>query len=133
MKRTIGMLVCMAVLLALCACGRLGDVNGVKTHRVPSEMYTQEEIDAAIDVVKACFKTDYGGCVLLELYYAGDETTGEFAGWAKRYNADEVIVLMSSYYVYERRDGLDPNCTYDPHWTLVREKGGDWEYAGSGY
>ena len=51
MKRTIGMLVCMAVLLALCACGRLGDVNGVKTHRVPSEMYTQEEIDAAIDVV----------------------------------------------------------------------------------
>lgn len=71
MKRTIGMLVCMAVLLALCACGRLGDVNGVKTHRVPSEMYTQEEIDAAIDVVKARFKKDYGGCVLLELTMPG--------------------------------------------------------------
>ena len=63
MKRTIGMSVCKMVLLAFCACGCLGDVNGVKTHSVPSEMYTQKEIDAATDVVKARFKKDRGGHV----------------------------------------------------------------------
>lgn len=63
MKRTIGMSVCMMVLLAFCACGCLGDVNGVKTHSVPSEMYTQKEINAATDVVKARFKKDHGGYV----------------------------------------------------------------------
>ena len=43
------------------------------------------------------FKKEWSGCTLTEIYYAGDDVSAEYQDWADRQNADEVIVLLSSF------------------------------------
>ena len=97
MKKLISIVICIAVVLSLAACG--GNIKDVKTHDVESEMYTKEDITAAIETIKKEFKSNWKGCSLKEIYYAGDDISKDYQDWADRNNADEVIVLLSSYYV----------------------------------
>ncbi len=56
--------------------------------------------------------------------------------WARQNNADEVIVLISSFDVdASGGDGsLIPNSTYNNwYWILVRDNGGKWRHADHGY
>ena len=50
----------LAAASALAACG--GNVKDVQTKAVASEMYTQNDIDAAIDVIKKDFSRSWKGC-----------------------------------------------------------------------
>lgn len=98
--------------------------------------YTHEDIESAIEIIKEEFKTDWKGCSLKEIYYAGDEVSDDYKEWADRYNADEVLVLQSSFDVGSSGgDGsLNPNSTYDGwNWILVRNKGGKWKHVDHGY
>ena len=82
------------------------------------------------------FKSDWKGCTLTEIYYAGDDCTKDHKDWADRNNADEVIVLLSSFDVDSSGgDGsLNPNSTYsDWKWILVRTDGGKWQHVDHGY
>jgi len=127
-------ILCVLLALGLCACG--GKVNEAKTHDVSSEMYTQEDITSAIDTIKAEFKRNWSGCSLTEIYYAGDEYTKDYQDWADRNNADEVIVLLSSFDVDSSGgDGsLNSNSTYDNwNWILVRASDGKWKHVDHGY
>ena len=122
------------LVFSLSACG--GNVRGVKTHHVDSEMYSQDDINSAIDTIKKEFKSDWKGCTLTEIYYAGDDCSKDHQDWADRNNADEVIVLLSSFDVDSSgADGsLNPNSTYDNwNWILVRTNGGQWQHADHGY
>lgn len=134
MKRVSSLLVCICLLLGLCSCG--GTVKGFKTKDVDSELYSVREIKAAIEVITKEFDKEWAGCTLTEIYYAGDETASAHQDWATRYEADEVIVLVSSFDVDSSGgDGsLNPNSTYnDWQWILVREKGGKWKHVDHGY
>ena len=89
-----------------------------------------------IDTIKKEFKSDWKGCTLTEIYYAGDDCTKDHKDWADRNNADEVIVLLSSFDVDSSGgDGsLNPNSTYsDWKWILVRTDGGKWQHVDHGY
>ena len=100
------------------------------------QMYSQEEINSAIDVIKKEFEKDWKGCTLKEIHYAGDKISEEHQEFAERYNADEVIVLVSTFDVDESGgDGsLNPNSTYtDWNWILVRKNGGKWKHVDHGY
>ena len=100
------------------------------------QMYSQKEINSAIDVIKKEFKRDWKGCTLKEIHYAGDKVSKEHQEFAERYNADEVIVLVSTFDVDESGgDGsLNPNSTYtDWNWILVRKNGGKWKHVDHGY
>ena len=122
------------LVFSLSACG--GNVRGVKTHYVDSEMYSQDDINSAIDTIKKEFKSDWKGCTLTEIYYAGDDCSKDHQDWADRNNADEVIVLLSSFDVDSSgADGsLNPNSTYDNwNWILVRTNGGQWQHVDHGY
>lgn len=122
------------LVFSLSACG--GNVRGVKTHHVDSEMYSQDDINSAIDTIKKEFKSDWKGCTLTEIYYAGDDCSKDHQDWADRNNADEVIVLLSSFDVDSSgADGsLNPNSTYDNwNWILVRTNGGQWQHVDHGY
>ena len=71
-----------------------------------------------------------------EIYYAGDDYCTDFQEFADRNNADEVIVLLSSFDVDSSGgDGsLNPNSTYNNwNWILVRTKGGKWQHIDHGY
>ena len=134
MKKIVRTMLSILLVFSLSACG--GNVSEVNTHNVESEMYSEEDIRAAIDTIKKEFKSDWKGCTLTEIYYAGDDRSKDHQDWADRNNADEVIVLLSSFNVDSSGgDGsLNPNSTYsDWNWVLVRTSGGQWQHVDHGY
>ena len=134
MKKIVYIMLCILLVCSLSACG--GNVSKVNTHNVDSEIYSEEDINAAIDTIKKEFKNDWKGCILTEIYYAGDDSSKDHQDWANRNNADEVIVLQSSFDVDSSGgDGsLNPNSTYNGwNWILVRTNGGQWQHVDHGY
>lgn len=135
MKKTVCAMLCILLVFNLLACGE-SDNNEVITHNVESEMYSEEEIRDAIDVIKKEFESDWKGCTLTEIYYAGDEISKDHQDWADRNDADEVIVLLSSFSVDSSCEigALNKNSTYsDWMWILVRTNGGKWQHIDHGY
>jgi len=133
-KKIIIFLVSVVIIINLSACG--GNVKNVKVIDVESEIYTSDDINSAIKTIVKEFDKDWKGCTLKEIYYAGDETSKNYQDWADRNNADEVIVLLSSFDVDSSGgDGsLNPNSTYDGwKWILVRNRGGQWKHVDHGY
>jgi len=122
----------LAALLLLSACGK---VSGVSETIGPSAIYTEQEIENAMDVVKRQFAAGFEGCTLLELWYDEEVSLKEADEWAEQYGAKEAIVLLSNFDVDESGgDGsMNPNSTYtDWMWILVRNNGG-WELKTWGY
>lgn len=102
----------------------------------PSEIYTDDDIEAAFQTVKDYFSREFDGCTLTKLYYPGDTFADEFQEYAAKHNADEAIFLYSSFDVDSSGgDGsLTPDSTYeDWNWWLVRNEGGNWEHVDHGY
>jgi len=99
-------------------------------------MYTDDEIRDAIQVATRYFDKNFKGCELKAIEYGGDDMSRAHMDWATRNNADEVIVLISTF-VTDSRDGngsLNPDTTYvDWKWILVRDDGGEWKHADHGY
>lgn len=134
MKKIIIFLVSVVMIINLSACG--GNVKNVKVIDVESEIYTSDDINSAIKTIVKEFDKDWKGCTLKEIYYAGDETSKNYQDWADRNNADEVIVLLSSFDVDSSggNGSLNPNSTYDGwNWILVRNRGGQWKHVDHGY
>ena len=135
MKKLIPVILCVLLLFSLCACNR-GKIDDVKMPFMESEIYSQEDISLAISTITEEFKKEWSGCTLTEIYYAGDDVSAEYQDWADRHNADEVIVLLSSFDVDSSGgDGsLNSNSTYDNwSWILVRTAGGEWKHVDHGY
>lgn len=113
-----------------------GDVSNVKIIRVESEIYSNEEINSAIDVILEEFKGNYNGCSLLEIKYIGDEKNNDYIDWATRHNKSEVIVFISNFKVGPNAgDGvLNPNSEYEGYsWILVRNENENWIHVDGGY
>ena len=120
--------------IGLVACG--GNVKNVKITDYSSEIYSDEEIQNAIDVAINYFEKNFEGCTLTEITYLGDDKLDNWQEFAERNNADDVIVLVSSFNVgASGGDGsLNPNSTYTNwKWVLVRTNGGKWEHVDHGY
>ena len=134
MKRIAAICLLLSMAFGLCACS--GTVKSVQTHSVPSELYSQSDVDSAIEEIKREFSANWKGCTLTEIYYAGDDISKAHQDWADRNNADEVIVLLSSFDVDSSGgDGsLNPNSTYEElMWILVRSDKGPWKHVDHGY
>lgn len=134
MKKLFCLLCVFTIALCFCSCG--GNIKSVKTHEVESKLYSQDEIRSAIAVIEREFKANWNGCTLKEIYYAGDDVSTDYQDWADRNNADDVIVLLSSFDVDSSGcDGsLNPNSTYGGwNWILVRNDGGKWKHVDHGY
>lgn len=134
MKKIAISILSVILTIGLGACG--GDISNVENTSYQSAMYEDSEIQSAIDVTTKYFKDNFSGCTLTEITYAGDEKTLDHTEWAERHNADEVIVLISSFDVdASGGDGsLNPNSTYENWmWILVRSNGGEWKHVDHGY
>ena len=122
------------MIFGLFACG--GNVRNVEVEPYESELYTEKDIESAIRVTKRYFMGNFSGCTLTTLSYAGDKASEGHIEWAERHDADEVIVLKSSFDVdASGGDGsLNPNSTYNGWlWILVRDEGGRWRHVDHGY
>lgn len=132
MKRIFSMLLIFVLLLSLTSCGTL---NFVDIEEFSSNVYTTQDITSAMEVVLEEFqgKNDR---ILLELSYAGDGAIADYADWAVRNNADDVIVFLTDYYVSFFSDTPTQNAGSEyENWgfILVRTDGGEWKIVDQGY
>lgn len=131
-KKLISLL--LAALLLLTACG--GNINNVKKTIGESDIYTYQEIESAMDVAISYFAKEFQGCTLTEIIYSDSANGDAAAEWAQQYDANEAIVLVSTFEVGKSGgDGsLTPGSTYrNWKWILTRDGGGKWELQTWGY
>lgn len=135
MKRVTLFALLLITALLLSGCMDRGNVNHVRKTVGESTVYTKAEIEDAMDVVIRHFRREFAGCTLIHLYFDEDAPAQYSEGWAKQYDADEAIILLSSFEVGpEGSDGsLNPDSTYNGwQWILVRDIGGPWTLRTSG-
>ncbi|MDE6659884.1 MAG: hypothetical protein K2K01_07210 [Eubacterium sp.] len=135
MKKICCLLIGFVMIFSFSACScNCGNVENVNIKTVESKIYSQEDIDDAIQTILTEFK-NWNGCTLTEIYYVGDEDMKDQV-YTDIYGGDEAIVLLSSFDVDSSGgDGsLNRNSTYDNWmWILVRDKGGNWKHVDHGY
>lgn len=134
MKKLITSVFTLFLVFSLVACG--GNAKNVKITDYSSEIYSDDEIESAIDVAIDYFEKNFEGCTLTEITYLGDDKLDDWQEFAERNHADDVIVLVSTFEVgASGGDGsLNPNSTYeDWNWVLVRTDGGQWRHVDHGY
>lgn len=135
----VNVLVLSVILSALLsACGELKIEEGVQINIESSSLYTKSEIQSAIDICVDYFNANFEGCVLTEISYNDEFCIKEKDKWAVQYEADEAIVLTSTFVVDENGgDGsFNPNDTYtDWQWILTRSNsdGAEWVLQTWGY
>lgn len=100
-----------------------------------SDIYTQEDYDAAVKVVKQ----QYGGLTrptLLKIGYSGDKWTLSQQEYILHFgDYTEGIVLYGDFHVPKYfRNSWEAGETYrNWKWSLARKDGGEWVVVASGY
>ncbi len=133
-KRICAVALMFILLISLAACG--GDVSEAGRRVDESKVYVEEDIIDAMDTVTSHFKKNFKGCKLISLEYDEEISLKAAVDWAEQYEADEAIVLVSSFEVDSSGgDGsLNPDSTYnDWQWILTRNDGGKWTLQTYGY
>ena len=134
MKRILSVTLLFSAMLTISGCN--SNIKNVEIIDVESEIYSDTEIKSAIDTVEEYFKSNFEGCTLTMIKYAGDDQNKASDKWAKQYDAEKAIVLLSSFDVDSSGgDGsLNPNSKYDNwQWILVENESGTWEHVDHGY
>lgn len=112
--------------------------EGVFVYYGKSEIYSREDIDAAMNIVRAEFDT-WEGCELHSLVYKGDEVSADNLDYCRKLGSgadfSECIVFESSFRSPKENSGAwEPNEEYTGYsWYLAREKGGEWVLLTCGY
>lgn len=108
-----------------------GDASNVRVLERQSSLYSQEEIESAIEVIKRDFENDWNGCTLNTIYYAGDEVCAD----ETRDRGVKTIVLVSDFTTGNYDFGsLNANYTYTNwNWILIENEHGRWEHIDHGY
>lgn len=99
-------------------------------------VYSEQEVNEAIDVVISYFKENYDGCKLKSIGYDEPDSAEGFDEIAKEYHASDAMVLTSVFSTDSKGgDGsLNPNETYEGwQWILTRSGDGEWAIQKQGY
>ena len=135
MKRIVTFLLVILLTLSLAGCSR-GNIRYLETTIGDSDVYTREDIEKAIDVVSRFFQKEFEGCTLRTIEYNEPETIRRAREWAEQYDAQQAIVLISSFYVAPNggAGSLNTDSTYENwQWILVRNPGENWTLKTWGY
>lgn len=108
-----------------------------------SELYTQEDMDAAIEKIQAEF-SGWTGCEMHNIRYISDDcNSGENIKWVNELkegqNYTQCIQFNSDFHSPVKEEDLkdtawEADQEYkDYQWTLARTDGGDWELLTWGY
>jgi hypothetical protein len=132
MKKAIAILLLFACLMSFSSCGS----RSVKIVDHSSEIYSDEDIEAAMKVVMQTFDESSELWYLLELSYIGDDRMEDYQDYTEREEADEVIVLLSDFYIsiFSTSPVMNIGSKYEGFgWILVRNEGEDWRIVDRGY
>ena len=148
MKKKLGMIACVlgiVVLLFGCGAGSGSGSGGVSIDYGTSEIYTHEDMDQAIAVIKDEF-SKWEGCKLYNIRYTSDEENNEeniqwmnelAEGQGLEGGYTQVIEFLSDFHSPVEQDepsAWEPDTDYtDWNWWLARTDGGEWQLLTSGY
>lgn len=114
------------------------DISNVKIDYKTSEIYTKEDMDAAIDKILDEF-SGWDGCVLYDISYTDDEKCEENLGYIQSLDTDhtydQCIVFVSNFHSpVEEAGAWEPDYDYENwEWYLGRAENGEWELLTWGY
>lgn len=130
------MILCISLLaFFLSGCGG-GNASEVQVITGKSALFTEGEIEDAMEAAMNHFRKEFDGCTMTKIEYIESKSEPAAREWAQQYGADEAIVLYSVFDVdASGGDGsLNPNSTYSNwQWILTRNKGEDWVLRTWGY
>lgn len=119
------LLICLTV-LTLCSCS---NTHNAEIDYGKSEIYSQEDMESAINLIKKDF-SEMKGCKLYSLTYMGDEESKEnleYCRSSEKGNFDQCIVFKSHFRSPLIGGGAwEKNEEYYWKWFLARKKGGEW-------
>lgn len=142
MKKIVTAVFCFVLILSLVGCEK-SVINDVKIDYGTSAIYTEDDMNAAINKIKETFKT-FDGCELYSLSYASDDLCSdeENIAWMNELesaNDDEqvftqCIMFHSSFRSPKKGGGAwEPNEVYNWSWWLARSEGREWKLMTYGY
>lgn len=132
MKRNITSLVCVFALMALLFSG-CGKVSDVKITTQPSQLYTENEIEKAMDTVIRDFRSNYDKCTLLELTYDEQWNLDHADSEASQRDADRAIIIRGSFRTGNTNNAFNPNFTYTNYSWILTSDGMGWHLEDRGY
>ena len=131
-KRMLIILLCAVT--ALCLAGCRGDVGETAYQIGESSLYSEEEIQAAMDAAVREFRNEYQDCKLLDIRYDEDKTLLERAYRIEQGKESRVMVLLSDFEVGDNADsGFNPNDTYRNWQWILGNDGTGWKLLSCGY
>ncbi|MBQ2110929.1 MAG: hypothetical protein II191_04200 [Clostridia bacterium] len=114
-----------------------GNTENVRIIPKESELFTEEEIAEAIEVVLADFRKDWWGCTLTEIGYAGDDAVRAYQPYSPWTNGERMILLISTFTVTgpgaDAALGPVSNTWSDWNWILIQQEDGSWVHVDHGY
>lgn len=130
-KKFTSLLFVFAVLLLLFSgCGKVSDV---KITTEPSQIYTEKEIDKAMDAIIREFRANYDKCTLLELSYNEAYNLEHADKEAQQRGADRVIIIHGSFQTGDTKNAFNPNFTYKNYNWILGSNGSGWHIIDRGY
>ena len=141
MKKTIAAVLCFAMALLFIGYGK-SYISKVKIDYGTSSVYSKEDMDAAIDVIRKQFSS-FAGCELHSLSYMSDEecNNADNIEWMNDLRPDDngevftqCIAFDSSFRSPKKGGGAwEANEEYTWSWWLARSEGGEWKLMTWGY
>ena len=140
-EKIVTVVFCFAMVFLFVGCGK-GDISNVKIDYGTSSVYSKEEIDNAVEVIKKQFSS-FEGCELHSLSYMSDEECNKEDNieWMNDLRTDDnkeiftqCIAFNSSFRSPKKGGGAwNANEEYTWSWWLARSQGGEWKLMTWGY
>lgn len=115
------------------------NIADVKINLGSSEAYSQEELQAAVDVILAEVSNWYSVKKVYMLSYCCDESTPDNENYCRGFISTEYVhcvVFDSSFKTSGSAlsEGFNPDSVYDGwHWIVVKDENNEWKLLDWGY
>lgn len=135
MRKFVLLLLSVAMLFSLCACG--GKTGDAKVTVGESSLYGREDLLDAADAVMDDFKKGFDHCKLLRVEYSEAHTLRESEHRREHYGDADVMVFLADFYVGFKALAVGPlipgqTCS-NYQFILTRDNRGEWVVRDKGY
>lgn len=115
MKRLIAMVLCLLFVISLAGCGK-GNTKNLVIDYGTSSIYTKDDMDEAIDVIKKQFGS-FEGCELHSLSYTSDDACN---------NEDNIAWMNELEEENDNKENFTQCISFDSSFMSPKNGGGAW-------
>ena len=133
---TVVILICIiAIIAGVLLYKPPGKTADAEVIQASSGLFSNEEMNEAVECIKNHFKKEFRDCELLKLKYVSDteNTSPQYAYLLKEYDIDQYIVYRMTFKVGKRYNpSYESNSTEEINIVLGRKANGTWKYLTGG-